>query len=163
MRPVLRAAIATAAPLALDYVLRLGGGTWMSLAGFTGALADKGGPYRTRAATIAVLSIAGAGAAAAGALAATHPVLAVPLTFAVALIVSLGRAYGNAGSSVAASVLNIYVISLSYAPATPVRSAARGSWSRAGCGPCCSLSVFWPLRPYRPVRLAVADAYRAVA
>ena len=160
----LRAAIATAAPLALDYVLRLGGGTWMSLAGFTGALADKGGPYRTRAATIAVLSIAGAGAAAAGALAATHPLLAVPLTFAVALIVSLGRAYGNAGSSVAVSVLNIYVISLSYPPATPEAALSRAGFVVAGGLWAMLLSlVFWPLRPYRPVRLAVADAYRAVA
>ena len=32
----------------------------MSLAGFSGALADRGGPYRTRATTLAALTIAGA-------------------------------------------------------------------------------------------------------
>ena len=56
----LRAAIATVAPLIASHVLDLGGGTWMSLAGFVGALADKGGPYRTRAATLGALVLAGA-------------------------------------------------------------------------------------------------------
>ncbi len=46
--------------VALDHFLHTGGGTWMSLAGFSGALADKGGPYRTRAITLAVLTLAGA-------------------------------------------------------------------------------------------------------
>jgi hypothetical protein len=52
----LRAALATTVPLLLDHFVHTGGGTWMSVAGFLGALADKGGPYRTRATTLLALT-----------------------------------------------------------------------------------------------------------
>ena len=91
----LRAAIATVAPLAASYFLGLGGGTWMSLAGFNGALADKGGPYRIRAATLGALTLAGAATAALGVVGAFHPAIAIPLTFVVAVACSLARAYGT--------------------------------------------------------------------
>ncbi|MEO7477089.1 MAG: FUSC family protein, partial [Gemmatimonadales bacterium] len=110
----LRAAIGTVAPLLLDHALGFGGGIWISLAGFSGALADKGGPYRTRAATLGALTAAGAAVAGLGALAAGHPGLAIPLAFVVALLCSLGRAYGDAGASVGVTVLLIFVISLGF-------------------------------------------------
>ncbi|MEO7477077.1 MAG: FUSC family protein, partial [Gemmatimonadales bacterium] len=110
----LRAAIGTVAPLLLDHALGFGGGIWISLAGFSGALADKGGPYRTRAATLGALTAAGAAVAGLGALAAGHPALAIPLAFVVALLCSLGRAYGDAGASVGVTVLLIFVISLGF-------------------------------------------------
>ena len=164
----LRAAIATVAPLLASHVLTLGGGTWMSLAGFSGALADKGGPYRTRAATLGALTLAGALVVTLGTLGGIHPALAIPLSFAVAFACSLGRAYGNAGASVGLSALSIYVIALGYPPGagTGVGAAAL---SRAGfvvIGGAWAMLValvLWPLRPYRPVRLAVAAAYRALA
>jgi uncharacterized membrane protein YccC len=164
----LRAAIATVAPLLASHVLALGGGTWMSLAGFSGALADKGGPYRTRAATLAALILAGALVVMLGTLGGIHPALAIPLSFAVALACSLGRAYGNAGASVGLSALSIYVIALGYPPEAGTGAAA-AALSRAGFvvigGAWATLValVLWPLRPYRPVRLAVAAAYRALA
>jgi hypothetical protein len=51
----------------------------MSLAGFSGALADKGGPYSTRAATLAALTLAGAVTAALGAVVGEYPDLSVAL------------------------------------------------------------------------------------
>jgi uncharacterized membrane protein YccC len=160
----LRAAIATMAPLAADQLLHLSGGTWMSLAGFSGALVDKGGPYRTRAITLATLTVAGAAAAAVGGLAAFHPALAIPLTFVIAVACSLGRAYGDPGASVGVSVLNIYVISLGYLAASPGEPLIRAVYVVIGGLWAMLLAlVLWPLRPYRPVRLAVAAAYRAVA
>jgi uncharacterized membrane protein YccC len=160
----LRAAIATVAPLAADHFLHVGGGTWMSLAGFSGALADRGGPYRTRATTLAALTIAGAAAAALGTFAAAHHPIAIPLTFVVAVACSLARAYGIAGASVGVSVLNIYVIALGYPPTSPGESLVRAQFVVVG-GVWAMLValVLWPLRPYRPVRLAVSAAYRAVA
>jgi uncharacterized membrane protein YccC len=164
----LRAAIATVAPLIADHVLVLGGGTWMSLAGFNGALADKGGPYRTRAATLGALTLAGALVVTLGTLAGAHPAIAIPLSFAVALACSLGRAYGNAGASVGLSALAIYVIALGYPPAAETGAGA-AALTRAGfvlIGGAWAMLValvLWPLRPYRPVRLAVAAAYRALA
>jgi uncharacterized membrane protein YccC len=160
----LRAAIATVAPLAADQLLHVGGGTWMSLAGFSGALADKGGPYRTRAITLATLTVAGAAAAAIGGLAAFHPALAIPLTFVIAVACSLGRAYGEAGASVGISVLNIYVISLGYLASSPGEPLTRAVFVViGGLWAMLVALVLWPLRPYRPVRLAVAASYRAVA
>jgi uncharacterized membrane protein YccC len=164
----LRAAIATVAPLILSHLLTLGGGTWMSLAGFTGALADKGGPYRTRAATLGALVLAGALVVMLGTFGGTDPALAVPLSFAVAVACSLGRAYGNAGASVGLSAISIYVIALGYPPEAGT-SVAAAALARAGfivIGGAWTMLValvLWPLRPYRPVRLAVAAAYRALA
>jgi len=160
----LRAALATAVPLALDHFLHTGGGTWMSLAGFSGALADKGGPYRTRAITLSVHTLAGALASALGAVVGEHPAWAVTATFLVAVTCSLGRAYGNAGASVGVLVLNIYVISLGYPPSVPADALTRPAFVVAG-GLWAMLValVLWPLQPYRPVREAVAAAYRAVA
>jgi uncharacterized membrane protein YccC len=160
----LRAAVATGTPLLLDHLLHTGGGTWMSLAGFNGALADKGGPYGTRAATLAALTLAGSAAAAIGAIVAEHPTVAIPATFVIAVACSLARAYGNAGASVGVAALNIYVISLGFPPASPADAVTRLGFVVAGGLWVIVVSlVLWPLRPYRPVRLAVAAAYRAIA
>ncbi|MBA3659207.1 MAG: FUSC family protein, partial [Gemmatimonadales bacterium] len=102
----LRAAIATVVPLVVDALFGVGGGTWMSLAGFSNALADRGGPYRTRAVTMAVLTCAAAAAAALGTLGAVHAGLAAPLAFAVAVGCSLARVWGNAGAGVGGAALS---------------------------------------------------------
>jgi uncharacterized membrane protein YccC len=164
----LRAAIATVAPLLASHVLAPAGSTWMSLAGFSGALADKGGPYRTRAATLGAVVLAGALVVMLGTLGGVHPALAIVLSFAVAAACSLGRAYGNAGASVGLSALSIYVIALGYPPEAGTAVGAE-ALTRAGfivIGGVWAMLValvLWPLRPYRPVRLAVAAAYRALA
>src|SRR6476660_8230549 len=153
----LRAAIATVVPLAVAQFYRDTGGTWMALAGFTGALADKGGPYHTRAATIGTLASVGAVAVALGTLAGPRHALAVPITFVVALACGLARAWGNAGASVGGSVLNLFVIALALPPATPEEALSRaGRILLGGLWAMLVALVLWPLRPYRPVRLAVA-------
>jgi len=160
----LRAALATATPLLIDHLFHTGGGTWMSVAGFLGALADKGGAYRTRAGTMLTLTLGGAVAAALGAIIAGHPAMAIPVTFVVAVACGLARAYGTAGISLSIGVLNVYVISLAYPPMSPGDPLARLAFFLAGGAWAMLLSlVLWPLRPYRPVREAVAAAYRAVA
>ena len=160
----LRAAIATVVPLAVAQFYGDTGGTWMALAGFTGALADKGGPYHTRAATMGTLATAGAVTVALGTLAGPRHVLAVPLTFVVALACGLARTWGNAGASVGGSVLNLFVIALALPPATPEEALARaGRILVGGLWAMLVALVIWPLRPYRPVRLAVAACYRALA
>ena len=62
------------------------------------------------------------------------------------------------------SVLNIYVIALGYPPSSLGDALARAQFVVVG-GVWAMLValVLWPLRPYRPVRLAVAEAYRALA
>src|SRR6185369_12141358 len=73
-----------------------------------------------------------------------------------------------AGASVGLSALSIYVIALGYPPeaGTAVGAAAlarAGFIVIGGAWAMLVALVLWPLRPYRPVRLAVAAAYHAVA
>ena len=161
----LRAAIATVAPLTAAHLLGLGGaGTWMSLAGFGGALADRGGPYRARAGTIGALTVASAATVVLGTLAGSRPTAAVAVTLLVAVICSLARAYGNAGASVGGSALVTYVVALAFPSAALGEALSRAAYVGAG-GLWAMLValVLWPLQPYRPVRRAVAGAYRAIA
>lgn len=160
-----RAALATVVPLLAAQVLRLPeGGTWMSLAGFSGALVDKGGAYKARAVAIACLTAFGAITVFAGALASYDLTTAVALTFAVALVCSLGRAWGNTGASVGGSVLNMFVISLAYPATTLTEAFGRAGYAVIGGAWVALLAlVLWPIRPYRPARLAVADAFRKLA
>ena len=159
-----RAALATVVPLLVAQAFRLSGGTWMSLAGFSGAIADKGGAYATRAAAIAALTGFGALAIFVGAIASHQLAIAVVLTFIVALVCALGRAWGNTGATVGSSVLNMFVISLAY-PAPSLASAmGRSGYAIAG-GVWAALValVLWPVRPYRPARLAIAGTLRKLA
>jgi len=159
-----RAALATVVPLLAAQALRLTGGTWMSLAGFSGAIVDKGGAYATRAAAIAALTGFGAVAMLIGAVASHQLAIAVSLTFIVALVCSLGRAWGNTGGIVGGSVLNMYVISLAYPASSFASALGRLGYAIAGGAWAALVAlVLWPVRPYRPARLALADTLRKLA
>jgi uncharacterized membrane protein YccC len=136
----------------------------MSLAGFSGAIADRGGAYTTRAAAIAALTGFGAIAVFIGAVASHQLAFAVALTFVIALVCALGRAWGNAGATVGGSVLNMFVISLAYPAGTLASAFGRAGYAIAG-GLWAALValVLWPIRPYRPARLALADTLRKLA
>ena len=159
-----RAALATVVPLLLAQSLQLTGGTWMSLAGFSGALVDKGGSYRSRAEAIAMLTVFGTLAVLLGAGVSHQLAVAVILTFLVAVICSLGRAWGNTGASIGGSVLNMFVISLAW-PATGIPdSLGRAGYTILGGLWAALLAlVLWPIRPYRPARLAVGECFRTLA
>ena len=129
----LRGAIATVIPLVVDQLLGTGGGTWMSLAGFNVALADRGGPYRIRAATMSAVTLCCALGLMLGSLASSHIGIAIPLTFAVALAASLARVWGVAGASVATRVANC---AFSCCSETTVAAALWSGRYRASKAPC---------------------------
>ncbi len=161
----MRASLATVIPLAAGQFLpQAGAETWMSLGGFNGALSDRGGSYRSRAMTMAVLMTTGALAATIGVLAAGHLVATLVLTFAIAFTASLLRVWGNAGISIGSATLTVFVVSLAIpaheggGPATRfVYVLLGGVWAMG------IALVLWPLRPYRPARLAVSRCYEALA
>jgi uncharacterized membrane protein YccC len=156
--------VATVVPLALAHALGLGGATWMSLGGFSGALADRGGPYRTRAATMGAVALCSAAAIVLGTLASGHLALAIPLTFVVALATSLGRVWGAAGVSVGGAALTAFVIALAFPAGAGDGAFSRAAYEVAGGVWAMAIAlVLWPLQPYRPARLAVAQSYRALA
>jgi uncharacterized membrane protein YccC len=159
-----RAAVATVVPLLVAQVIGPGGATWMSLGGFNGALADRGGPYRARAATMGAVTLCAATAIMIGTLASGHVALAIPLTFAVAFATSLGRAWGTPGVSVGGATLTAFVIALAFPPTEGDGPVLRAAFDVAGGLWAMVIAlVLWPLQPYRPARLAVAQSYRALA
>ncbi len=159
-----RAGIATVVPLLVDHAFGTGGGTWMSLAGLNGALIDRGGPYRTRAMVLGAAAIVSAIAVFVGTASAGHLAVALPATFAVATICGLMRMWPEFGQSFGVTTLVTFSLAVAI-PAPSIGAAAMravyiaigGSWAML------IAVVVWPLRPYRPVRLAVAACYRAIA
>jgi uncharacterized membrane protein YccC len=160
----LRAAIATVVPLAVAAAFAPTAGTWLSIGGFNGALSDRGGPYRSRAATMLVLMATSAVTIVLGTLAGGHIAAALPVTFAVALVASLARVWGAAGVSVGTASLSAFVIALALPGHSLEDALSRAELVVLGGGWAMVVAlVLWPLRPYRPARLAIAAAYRALA
>jgi uncharacterized membrane protein YccC len=160
----LRAGFATIVPLAGGYLLGVPTVNWMSLAGFNGSLNDRGGPYRTRAATMAAVTGGAAAAAALATLAHGHVAIALPLTLALGVLCSLARVWGNAGAGAGSAVLCTFLIALSAPVRGPGDAGTRAALIVAGGLWAMLLSlVLWPLQPYRPVRRAVAACFRALA
>ncbi|HEX2778052.1 MAG TPA: FUSC family protein [Gemmatimonadaceae bacterium] len=160
----LRAAVATMVPVILGSHLPADAATWMSLAGFNGALNDRGGSYRSRASTMIAVTVFGAIGVALGALAHGRLRAAVAVTFAVALLCAIARVWGSAGVGVGGAVLSSFLISVAAPPGGVHDAAMRAGFALLGGAWAMLISlVLWPLRPYRPVRVAVAACYRAVA
>jgi uncharacterized membrane protein YccC len=160
----LRGAIATVLPLVVDSLLGLGGGVWMSLGGFNVALSDRGGAYRVRAATMAAVMAGGMTAVLLGTLAHNRLALAVPLVFVVALFAGLARVWGAAGVSIGGASLSTLVIALAEPAASPLVAFSRAGFAIiGGLGAMAIALMIWPLRPFRPARMAVAHGYDALA
>ncbi|HEY2065964.1 MAG TPA: FUSC family protein [Gemmatimonadaceae bacterium] len=159
-----RASIATVLPLVIASRLGPEAATWASLGGFNVALSDRGGPYRTRAATMTAVMLCSALTALLGALAGGRIIIAIPLTFAVAVAAGLARVWQTAGISVGGAMLSTYVISLAYPTSTAVQAFERAGFVIAGGVLAMMIAlVIWPLQPYRPARVAVAESYRALS
>jgi uncharacterized membrane protein YccC len=159
-----RAAIASVTPLLFAPLLPGGGASWASLAGFNGALIDRGGPYRTRAATMSALAAASAVSVLLGSIIGGHLAVSVIVTFVLAMICGLARAWVDVGPGFGITILVTYAIALAVRAPTIVAAFERAGYVLAGGFWAMLLAVLlWPLRPYRPVRLRVTECYRATA
>lgn len=160
-----RASFATIVPLLISQVLDLGtAGTWMSLGGFNGALSDRGGSYRARAETMTWLLATGAVAAALGAVVEGHLYAALAATFVVAFVASLLRVWGSAGVSIGGAMLTVFVVSLAIPSSAPHDASMRAMYVVIGGLWAMAIAlVLWPLRPYRPARVAIGACYSALA
>jgi uncharacterized membrane protein YccC len=160
----LRAAVALCAPLALGYLTGIPNLGWAALGGFEAILADNGGPYRTRMASLATLSLGGAIGLFVGSMSGGTLYTAIPVTalwcFAWSYLAVLGQPFSTAGTLVQV----IYICGVG--TATPHwRDAfgmaflvlAGGAWASV-----LSL-VLWPLDAFRPARAAAAQCYRELA
>jgi uncharacterized membrane protein YccC len=151
-------------PLLVAQLVHSSGGTWESLGGFSATIADRGGTYRIRALTMSAFAVGGAISVVVAALVGAHMALAVTVTFLIVGALSLAREFGVGPGGVGTSIAVAFAISLS-APAPGLHDALmRGAYLLAGSAWAMVLAlVFWPVRPYRPLRLATARAYRELA
>ena len=158
-----RTAIVTVLPLLATPLLGLPTATWMSTAGFTVALADKGGAYPARALVMGGVTLGGALAVTAAGLASSHAGAAIPLTFVWIALALMAGVYGAAAAGAGTTVSVLFVISLAY-PIAPSHAWQRGAAVLAGGAWAMSLALlFWPVRVYKPARFAVARCFRALA
>jgi len=151
-------------PLLVTQVLHSTGGTWASLGGFSAAVADRGGAYRIRALTMGALTIGAAIGVVVGGLIGATTWLAVGLTFFVVGVLSLAREFGISAGGVGSSIAVAFAVSLAAPSPTAGEAFQRGAYLLAGGTWAMILAlVFWPVRPYRPLRLATARCYRELA
>ena len=157
-----RTALATVVPLVAARWIGPTAAVWASTAGFTVALADKGGSYRTRAATMGGVTLAAAAAVTAAALAAPHAWAAAPLMLVVASLCAFAGVLGPAAAGGAVTVAVLFAVSLASPPTAG--ALARGAAIVGGGLWAMGLALlFWPVRVYKPARYAVARTYRALA
>lgn len=160
----LRAALATTAPLLLSSVIGRPELAFAGLAGFVVVLADKGGAYRIRALSMSAMTLAGTLVTLLGTLSATLPWVAVPLVLVVVGLGGFARLFGAEATSVGTLTSVALVVALAR-PAADVSGAfASAGFFLAGCSWSALISlVLWPLRMYRPARIAIAQALRELA
>jgi uncharacterized membrane protein YccC len=160
----LRAGVATVLPVLVGEALGFGGTTWMMLGAFNAAIGDKGGAYRTRAAVMAGAAVGGGLAVALGSLAGRSHALSIALAFAVTTALAMLRVYGAGATTVGLLSTTVFLIALASPAASGGEAAMRGVAVVAGSCIAMVLSlVLWPIRVYRPARMAVAAVLRDTA
>jgi uncharacterized membrane protein YccC len=137
---------------------------WAALGGFEAILVDNGGPYRSRLTTILTVLVGGAIACIVGSLAAGSLWLAVLVTASFCFVVTFARVLTKELASTSVIILVLYFAG--YGGTTHTFTGA--SWNALGyiLGGLWAavLSLFlWPLDPFRPARLAVAECYTLLA
>lgn len=159
----IRSAIAVAVPLVLAPTLGPVITTWATLAGFTVALVDKGGAYRTRARALFTTAFGCLLAVALGTVLAQAPdaaLVVVPLTCA-ALAVS--QAWGSTAIPVG-NTIAVQLILATSLPFHPGDLPLRLAGVALGAAVAITLAlVLWPVRVYQPAREAVARTLRLLA
>ena len=137
---------------------------WAALGGWLGSLADKGGSYRTRAATMGAFAIFGSACVFVGTEAAHSVPLAVLSMFIVGVLGGVARVYGDEGSTIGLFFAVIFAVATGSLTTAPHSAALRAEMFLGGVAWAMVLSlVLWPLHPFRPARRAVAQSYRALA
>jgi uncharacterized membrane protein YccC len=113
---------------------------------------------------MAAVTASGAGVVLLGTLAHDRLGLAVALVFVVALAAGLARVWGAAGVSIGGASLSTLVIALAEPATSVLEGFTRAGFAVVGgLGAMAIALVLWPLRPFRPARLAVAGGYDALA
>jgi uncharacterized membrane protein YccC len=162
LRMGLRAGLAVAAPLLVASQIGAVVTTWATLGGFGVVLVDKSGAYRTRAIAMIAATVGGALGALVGSLATGATAALVAITLGTGMF-AMAATWPGPAVAVAntIAVQLILATTLPHDPGEPWVPAlgflAGGAWSTV-------LALFlWPVRVYRPARIAAAHCVREVA
>ena len=159
----LRAGLAVSTAMVVCHLLRRPM-AWAALGGFEAILVDNGGPYRSRLTTMATLMAGGALACVLGAKASTPLLLAVLATAAFCFAATFARVASQPIASTSVILLVIYFAGIGGSAHTLAGSLANAlSFVLGGTWAALLSLILWPLDPFRPARLAVADCYLTLA
>lgn len=137
---------------------------WAALGGFEAILVDNGGPYRSRLTTMLTVLVGGAIACVVGSLAIAPLWLAVFATAAFCFAVTFARALTNQLASTSVIIIVLYFSGYGGTVHTPVGAAWNAlAYVLGGLWAALLSLFFWPLDPFRPPRLAVAECYARLA
>ncbi|RKG90740.1 FUSC family protein [Corallococcus terminator] len=159
----LRTGLALGVPLLVSALLQLPQASWAGMAGLFVALVDKGGPYRTRAQAMGAMTVLGA--LVGFIIALPSPLwVDVALTFLWVTACGFARSFGDTPGILGMLLANLFVVSLALPARGPEAVLMQAAFFVAGGLWSMFLSlVLWPLRPYRPARLAIATCYEELA
>jgi uncharacterized membrane protein YccC len=137
---------------------------WAALGGFETILVDNGGPYRSRLRTMATVLLGGAVACVVGSMVGGTFWLAVVVTAAFCFVATFARVVAQPVASTSVIVLVIYFAGLGGGTQT-LRGALgnAAAFLLAGVWAAVLSLGLWPLDPFRPARLAVAECYALLA
>ena len=160
----LRAAVALCAPLVLGDVAGIPNLGWAALGGFEAILADTGGPYRSRMASLATLSLGGAVGLFLGSIAGGSLIWALPVTVLFCFLWSYSAVLGPPFAGAGLLVQVIFICGIGAPTANWHEALTRGLFLLGGGAWAALLSLFlWPLDAYRPARAAVGACYTELA
>ena len=159
----LRSGVAVAGAMTACYLLGKPMG-WAALGGFETILVDNGGPYRSRLRTMATVLLGGAVGCVVASMVAGTFWLAVVVTAAFCFVATFARVVAQPVASTSVIVLVIYFAGLGGGTQTlwgVLGNAA--AFLLAGVWAAVLSLGLWPLDPFRPARLAVAECYALLA
>jgi uncharacterized membrane protein YccC len=137
---------------------------WAALGGFEAVIVDNGGPYRSRLYTIASVLVGGAICACIGILAPENVIAAIIVSAAVCFAITYARVASQPIANSAVVIMVLYFVgfgatdrTLSHALFSTSSYVLGGMWAAV-------ISLFlWPVDPFRPARLEVADCFDLLA
>jgi uncharacterized membrane protein YccC len=159
----LRAGLAVAVAMIICRSLDLPLG-WSALGAFEGNIVDNGGPYRTRFASIAMLTCAGSLGAVLASRASNYLGWTLLLTAVFAFVITYLRAAGPPYTTSSVIILVVYFVGLDHPTSSLTASLTQAELFLGGCLCAAIFSLFlWPVYPFAHARKSISACYRVMA
>jgi len=159
----LRAGIAVGTIMLACLLLRYPMG-WPALGAFQVIFVDNGGPYRSRLYNILTILIGGSLAVCIGVFAGINLPLAIVATLIFCFWTTLFRVLSQPLAATSVTIMTSYIIAFGGASHTTATALTdTGGFIVGGIWAAALSLLLWPVDPFRPARLAVADVYATLA